>query len=157
MLAYLKCPFIQSVPKEWPKRDGWRVSPRLVFTMVDRCAWDLLNFGSGCWDPEEFAYIVIARSSEFQGFIGDSLTLTYLEFLVSGWAFVIYPACYFYHIICEERRLFAGWGTYVTHNHCHLFRWNFLEPGIITTCPRHDELWNSRYLLNHNMWSDRNF
>ena len=53
--------------------------------------------GMACWfpDPEDLAYIVIARWSEFHEFIGDFQPLEYLEFLSLQVRYVFYPKCYF--------------------------------------------------------------
>ena len=41
-------------------------------------------------DSENLAYIVVAKSSEFQEFIGDSQPLEYLEFLSVQARFIAY-------------------------------------------------------------------
>ena len=43
----------------------------------------------------DLAYIVVARSSEFQEFIGDSQPVEYLEFLSVQVRFIVYLRCYF--------------------------------------------------------------
>ena len=51
-------------------------------------------FPSAFWDSGNLAYIVEAKSSEFQEFIGDSQPLEYLEFLSVQARFIVYFKCY---------------------------------------------------------------